>query len=165
MSTMRSPNVVADFDASVAAAHLLDACGGNPKKVALAAGRSPRTGRRYANGDQSSPVNHMTRILKRAANPWRLVAYFVALALRREVGDDGFLAEWAWRQEIRAALCDQQGPDGDEDTVSQLFLVGEATPMDLFNAFSRFLSTAFRVTALALYGGMMGYTLRDGDDR
>lgn len=153
-----------DFDASVAAAHLLEACGGNPKKVALAADRSPRTGRRYANGDQSSPMNHMTKILKRAANPWKLVAYFVALALRREVTDDGFLAEWAWRQEIREALHEQQGPDGTEDEVSQMFLTGEATAMDLFNAFSRFLATAFRVTALALYGGMMGYTLRDGDE-
>ena len=67
-----------------------------PKRAGTSTGRTGRTGRRYATGDRSNPVNRTAHLIRKSDNPWAIIGPLLAVALTREIKLSGHRLAEAW---------------------------------------------------------------------
>lgn len=151
-----------DLDAAHTAIALTEAVGGNPKRLALETGKSPRTARRWIREQhRSNPLFRARELITSMSDPWPALVDLIVHALRKELEDGGLVpTEWAWEQAMLECFEREQETDGQEDCVSQLYLTGRATLADLRNADFRHARWRFRRMALDEIGLARGYKLR-----
>ncbi len=147
-----------DLMATIAGASVLQACGG-PKKVASAAGVDESNGRRYARGDKANPVYRTRVMIEAAQDPYSIVAYLIACAIRAELKRTGPMPEWRWRALYVEALEAEQKHDASEDVTSQKMLMGKASLADMIATDTAVVAPVMRRLALSIIGQQRGFSL------
>lgn len=146
-----------DLLASIAGAAVLESCG-CPKRVASAGGVDESNGRRWARGEPQNPVNRVRRIIESAKDPWNLVAFFVAIAIRAELRRAP-MPEWRWRAMYLDALEAEATHDGAEDHVTQRMLMGRASLADQVAIDGKVAASTLKRLALGIVGQQKGWSV------
>lgn len=147
-----------DLLATLAGTSVVVACGG-PKKVATAAGVDESNGRRWARGERANPVYRVRQMIEKATDPWTIVAYLVAIAVRAELKRSGGLVEWRWRAAYLDAIEAEASSDGHEDATTQRMLMGRAPIADQVAVDSRCASAILRRLALGIIGQQKNWSV------
>lgn len=151
-----------DLDAYLAAENIARAVEGNAKKLALAMDVTDRQARRYLGAERSSPSYRQRKLIEGAPDPMAPCVDMLTVATRTLIGREGPMPEWRWVHLMRDVLRKEQEADGTEDSVTQLWLQGEATHRDLWNADAEHARWRVRRMALLEIGMRLGYTLTGG---